>query len=137
VELTGDELDRTLLRTAIANYDQLLVDGLSFYLLRISVFLSGIGGRSRRPTAALVRLLSRVQTAVTVVDAPLTVETPLSLRHLIRTVHAAVIYASSELYLVEDGNERPVSREELLRFEHGLHATAPDARIRHLGRGLT
>lgn len=137
VELIGDlPVDMQLLRNAFSRGPNILVDGLTFYLLQsLAAFDANFVAIHPEVRDLIDRAAFGVQTVI-VTDPPvpksLPKHVPGTARWLLRYMHAMLARRASTITFIKDGRATSITRNDLLRLDRLRLDAKNDPRLSEL-----
>jgi adenosyl cobinamide kinase/adenosyl cobinamide phosphate guanylyltransferase len=118
LELTGNlDPDFGLLRDAERSFDNLLIDGVTFYLARVC----GLFGPPRMPLsegAPLLYSLRHHQGQIVIVDMPVSRQMAPAERTFVRNIHIVILRIADSIHWFAHGEPRPIGRTAALQRMH-------------------
>lgn len=137
IELIGDlSVDIEILRSAVSQSPNILVDGLTFYLLQsLAAFEENFLAFRPEVGALIDRAAFGVQTVI-VTDPPvpklLPKHVPSTARWLLRYIHAMLARRASTITFIKDGEATSITRKDLLRLDRLRLDSRNDPRLSEL-----
>jgi adenosyl cobinamide kinase/adenosyl cobinamide phosphate guanylyltransferase len=130
IELICDPLvDLPALRQALSDYRNVLLDGLTFYILRLMALKASDWGMLRREMVELIESAAHKEGHVVVVDSlTSTILEPIE-KLVVRAAHDILARKAHTIRLYECGTARPISFGELLRIDRLSLTSGEDWRI--------
>jgi adenosyl cobinamide kinase/adenosyl cobinamide phosphate guanylyltransferase len=116
LELTADlELDIAKLRNALMCYSHILLDGLTFYILRLDH--ANVQACGSPALASLLREAISMATNVILVDCPVSFALPHRLKELVLVAHSQILNVCDEVTYVEATTIRSIDAREALQLD--------------------
>ena len=136
LELAGDPAaDLAALGRALHSYRNVLLDGLTFYVVYLlTVFDEDLKEFYER-ALALIREMARSEAEVLVVDMPLPASLKDDERAALRALHTHVARHARQVSFVEGGRVTPLGKSAAVRLDRGTAAHAGDPRVLQMRHG--
>lgn len=126
IELTGDiQRDSKHLRHSLDDVHTILLDGLSFYLLRSHAAFGAHAVRDLRASARLLDLATKTSSHLFIVDSPLAMHLTGVERNILGCVHRAIIMRAAHLWKFDQGEAASIDRLSALGISSQQPTHAP------------
>ncbi|HET9712254.1 MAG TPA: bifunctional adenosylcobinamide kinase/adenosylcobinamide-phosphate guanylyltransferase [Pyrinomonadaceae bacterium] len=133
IELIGDPMtDLKLLETALQAYRNLLLDGLSFYLLQLATGFHLDMAEARLQAISIIEYAARCSGQVLIVDAPVQCQEEPYEEQMFRNVHELLAVKAQRITLFDEGSVKSLNVDDVFHSNWPRHRNNSDPRLNHM-----
>lgn len=133
IELIGDpESDYEMIQEQLPQFTNILFDGLSFYLFRLSMVFDDDYEKVLNLSENLIDWAVQSDSYVVVVDSPINKTLPETTQRILLNVHLSILQNASSIVFFNKGNALPITKNEALQLENFDDNSIYDPRINQI-----
>lgn len=133
IELIGDpESDYEMIQEQLPQFTNILFDGLSFYLFRLSMVFDDDYEKVLNLSENLVDWAVQSDSYVVVVDSPINKTLPETTQRILLNVHLSILQNASSIVFFNKGNALPITKNEALQLDNFDGNSIYDPRINQI-----
>ncbi len=123
-----------MLQNALPQFENILFDGLSFYLFRLSILFEEDFNTMFDLAESLIEWAVQSNSAVIIVDPPVQKSLPKPIRKILLNAHLSILQRADPITFIDKGNAFSITRDNAIKLDHIEADSVSDPRIVHLIR---
>lgn len=119
IELIGDlKQDKRMIKKSLKNYNNFLIDGLSFYIIGLAIIMNNTENKIYEFTKIFATDKYSKNNCIVIVDSIISIYLPKYLRDILKNIHLLIINNSDKIFYVDNNELKSLRKSDALSFDN-------------------